>query len=120
MLTHIVHNSDRLCTFLDHLNLSLSQPQRRYLLNIVNAVLVCETRKTLADLRRQFVEAPDVSNMADCLRISPWTAQDVRQPLGRFLLRWAIEQAERAPAQCDGSIGGALAPGIFGLSASFV
>jgi hypothetical protein len=78
--------------------LTLSQPQIRHILNIADALLVCETHKTLAALRRQFVEAPDVSNMADCLRISPWTAQDLRQPLGAFLVRWAIEQAQRAQA----------------------
>jgi hypothetical protein len=67
-------------------------------LNLADALLVCESRKTLAALRREFVEAPDVSNMADCLRISPWTADQVRQPLGAFLVGWAIEQAEAAGA----------------------
>jgi len=98
MLTHIVHPSTRLCAFLDQLKLSLSQPQRRHLLNIVDALLVCESHKTLAALRREFVEAPDVSNMADCLRISPWTADDLRQPLGAFLVSWVIEQAQAAGA----------------------
>jgi hypothetical protein len=95
MLTHILHNSDQLCAFVDQLDLTLSQPQRRHLLNLADALLVCESRKTLAALRRPFVTAPDVSNMADCLRISPWTAQDVRQPLGTFMVRWAIQQADR-------------------------
>lgn len=95
MLTHILHNSEHLCAFIDQLELTLSQPQRRHLLNLADALLVCETRKTLAALRRQFVAAPDVSNMADCLRISPWTAQDVRQPLGAWMVRWAIQQADR-------------------------
>jgi hypothetical protein len=98
MLTHIVHPSEHLCVFLDQLGLTLSQPQRRHILHIADALLVCESRKTLAALRRQFVEAPDVSNMADCLRISPFSAQDIRQPLGAFLLRWAVEQAEQAKA----------------------
>src|SRR5437867_3202980 len=97
MLTHIVHPSPRLCAFLDQLNLPLSQPQRRHLLKLADALLVCESRKTLAALRREFVDAPDVSNMADCLRISPWTADDLRLPLGTFLVRWAIEQAD---AEC--------------------
>jgi DDE superfamily endonuclease len=96
MLTHIVHPAEHLCAFLDQLGLTLSQPQRRHILHIADALLVCETHKTLAALRRQFVEAPDVSNMADCLRISPWTAHDLRQPLGAFMVRWAIEQAEQA------------------------
>jgi DDE superfamily endonuclease len=98
MLTHIVHPSARLCAFLDHLNLPLSQPQQRHLRNLVDALLVCESRKTLAALRREFVAAPDVSNMADCLRISPWRADDVRQMLGAFLVHWAIQQAEATAA----------------------
>ncbi len=65
---------------------------------LADALLVCETRKTLAALRRQFVAAPDVSNMADCLRISPWTAADLRRPLGTFMLRWAVQQAEQTGA----------------------
>lgn len=98
MLTHILHNSEPLCAFIDQLDLKLSQPQRRHLVTLVDALLVCESRKTLAALRRQLVEGRDVSNMADCLRISPWTAATVRQPLGSFMVRWAIQQAERAGA----------------------
>src|SRR5918997_5644381 len=98
MLTHILHNSEQLCAFVDQLELRLSQPQRRHLLNLADALLVCESRKTLAALRRQFVAAPDVSNMADCLRISPWTAQAVRQPLGAFMVRWAIQQGAQGRA----------------------
>jgi hypothetical protein len=98
MLTHIVHPSERLCAFLDQLDLRLSEPQRRHILRMADALLVCESHKTLAALRRQFIEAPDVSNMADCLRISPGAAQDLRQRLGAFLVRWAIAQAEQSGA----------------------
>ena len=98
MLTHIVHPSEQLCAFFDQLGLTLSEPQRRHILRMADALLVCESHKTLAALRRQFVEAPDVSNMADCLRISPWAAQDLRQRLGAFLVRWAITQAEQTAA----------------------
>ena len=77
MLTRILHNSDRLCTFLDQLGVELSRPQRRHILNMADALLVCEDKKTLAALQRQFVEAPDASNMADFLRISPWQAGTV-------------------------------------------
>jgi hypothetical protein len=71
MLTRILHNSDRLCTFLDQLDVELSRPQHRHILNMADALLVCEDKKTLAALQRQFVMAPDASNMADFLRISP-------------------------------------------------
>ena len=77
MLTRILHNSGKLCAFVDQLDVELSQPQRRHILNMADALLVCEDKKTLAALQRQFVEAPDASNMADFLRISPWQANDV-------------------------------------------
>jgi hypothetical protein len=65
MLTKILHNSPNLCTFIDLLDLTLSQPQRRHVLNLADALLVCDSDKTLAALQRQFVECVDASNMAD-------------------------------------------------------
>jgi hypothetical protein len=98
MLTRIVHNSRQLCTFFDQSGIKLSKPQRRHILNIADALLVCEDKKTLAALQRQFIEAPDASNMADFLRISPWYAEDVRVVLRAKQVAWAIVQARRAGA----------------------
>ena len=95
MLTRIVHNSPKLCTFIDLLNLDLSKPQHQHVLNLADALLVCEDEKTLAALQRQFIEAPDASNMADFLRISPWKAEDVRSALRSNQVNWAVVQAER-------------------------
>ena len=74
MLTRIVHPSPALHTFLQPLTAHLSQPQRQHLLEFADALLVCEDRKTLATLQRQFLDATDPSNWADFLRISPWSA----------------------------------------------
>jgi len=98
MLTRILHNSDKLCTFLEQLDLQLSQPQADHLLNMADALLVCEDKKTLAALQRQFVEAPDASNMADFLRISPWQVQTVRQRLRTHQVKWLMAEAERVAA----------------------
>ncbi len=95
MLTRIVHNSPKLCAFIDLLNLDLFKPQRQHILNLADALLVCEDEKTLAALQRQFIEAPDASNMADFLRISPWKAEDVRSALRINQVNWAVVQAER-------------------------
>ena len=95
MLTRIVHNSPQLAAFLDQLQLTLSQPQRQHMLNLADALLVCEDDKTLAALQRQFLDAPDPSNMADFLRISPWQAADVRAALRSNQVGWALKQAER-------------------------
>jgi hypothetical protein len=95
MLTRILHNSEKLCTFVDQLGIQLSRPQHRHILNMADALLVCEDKKTLAALQRQFLEAPDASNQADFLRISPWQADAVRTTLRTNQLRWAVAQAER-------------------------
>ena len=98
MLTRILHNSEKLCTFLDQLDVELSQPQRCHILNMADALLVCEGRKTLAALQRLFVEAPDASNMADFLRISPWQANEVRAALRAHQVAWLIAEADRIGA----------------------
>ena len=98
MLTRIVHNSVKLCTFFEQLNIDMSKPQRQHILNMADALLVCEDTKTLAALQRQFIEAPDASNMADFLRISPWQADDVRTALRVNQVVWAIAHAERTGA----------------------
>jgi len=96
MLTRILHNSPALCIFIEQLDLSLSQPQLRHVCNLADALLVCDSDKTLAALQRQFVECVNASNMADTLRIAPWTAQDVRQPVGAFLVQDTLAQARQA------------------------
>ena len=98
MLTRILHNSERLCAFFDQLDLTLYKPQRQHILNMADALLVCEEDKTLAALQRQFVQAPDASNMADALRISPWQADDVRAALRAHQVAWLVAQAEQAGA----------------------
>ena len=95
MLTHIVHNSPQVCAFYDQLHLNLSKPQRQHLLNLMDALLVCEDEKTLAALQRQFITAPDASNLADFLRISPWQVRDVRKAIRTSQVQWALARAEQ-------------------------
>lgn len=98
MLTRIVCNSSHLCTFFDQLGIELSKPQRQHILNMADALLVCEDKKTLANLQRQFLQAPDASNMADFLRISPWNAKVLRTALRANQVAWALAQAEGSGA----------------------
>jgi hypothetical protein len=95
MLTRIVRASPELSAFLDRLGPALSKPQRQHLLRLADALLVCEDTKTLAALQRQFLDAPDASNMADFLRQSPWSVTDLRDCLRRDQVNWGIEQAQR-------------------------
>ena len=94
MLTRILHNSTEVCNFFNDISSQspscFSAPQRQHIIDVIDALGVCPEKKTLASLQRQFVETTDVSNWADCFRISPWAASDLRQGLGRFLVEWAL------------------------------
>jgi len=94
MLKRIVHPSAFLVTFVTLLHLNLSKPQRKHLLRTADAIVVCEGRKTLANLYRQWVEAPDVSAVADFFRVSPWEAEEIYQALGSFSTADMLERAE--------------------------
>ncbi len=93
MLKRIVHPSTILVTFVLLLKLNLSKPQRKHLLPTVDAIIICEGRKTLANLYRQWVEAPDVSAVADFFRVSPWKAEEIYQPLGPFVIADMLRRA---------------------------
>jgi hypothetical protein len=95
MLTRILHNSPDLYSWLKSLDLGFSKPQKQHILNLADALLTCEDEKTLAQLQRQFLEAPDASNMADFLRISDWDANWVRAALRKRQLSWIVAEAER-------------------------
>jgi len=95
MLTRIISESEELCTFIDGLNLSLSAPQHRHVLNVVDGLLVTDAPKTLAELQRQFVTWVDPSNIADTFRIAPWTAESIRGPLTEMMMRMALARLEQ-------------------------
>ena len=87
MIKLIVQHSAKLIEFFVLLQLSLSKPQYRHVTRLADAVIVCESpHKTLTSLYDLIVDAPDASNAADCLRISPWTADDLREPLRAFTI----------------------------------
>lgn len=93
MLRRIVTNSVELVKFVFALRLSLSRPQQQHVLNLADAILVSEERKTIANLNRQLVEAKDDSSVQHTMRDSPWQAHDVRYKVLVFLVRMAIQLA---------------------------
>ena len=96
MLKLIVQHSPTLLAFLCGLHLRLSKPQWQHVLRLVDALVVSEARhKTIAGLYRLIVEAPDPSNGADTLRISPWTAEDLRAPLRHFIVADLVAYARQ-------------------------
>jgi len=77
MLGIIVHHSAELVTFISLLSLALYQPQIRHLIHLVDALLTCNSRKTLTNLYRQFAAHLDPKTAADFFRESPWQAEDI-------------------------------------------
>ena len=87
MIKQIVQHSAKLIEFLVLLQLNLSKPQYRHVLSIADAAIVCEApHKTLTTLYDLIVDAPHPSNAADCLRISPWSVEELKEPLREFTI----------------------------------
>ena len=97
MLKLIVQPSPTLLAFLCGLHLRLHKPQWQHVLHLADALVVSEARhKTVASLYRLIVEAPDPSNGADTLRISPWTAESLRAPLRHFIVADLVAYAHQS------------------------
>lgn len=96
MLPIIVQHSEALTSFVFALQLALYQPQIRHLLQIVDALIVCDQRKTLSDLARLLHLAPDPKTLADFFRESPWTVDRISQPRKQFMLRTLLDLAAKA------------------------
>ena len=97
MLKLIVQHSPKLLAFLCGLQLRLSKPQLQHVLRLADALIVSEVRhKTIAGAYRLIVDAPDPSNGADTLRISPWTAEDLRTPIRHFIVADLLAYAKQS------------------------
>jgi len=97
LLKLIVQHSPTLLAFLCGLHLRLSKPQWQHVLRLADALIVSETRhKTIAGVYRLIVDAPDASNGADTLRISPWTAEDLRAPIRHFIVTDLVAYAHQS------------------------
>ena len=95
MLPIIVQHSEALTGFSFALQLALYQPQIRHLLQIVDALLVCNQRKTLSALARMLHLAPDPKILADFFRESPWTVEQISKPRKHFMVRKKLELVTR-------------------------
>lgn len=96
MLPVIVQHSETLAAYIFALNLALYQPQIRHLLQVVDALIVCNQRKTLSDLARLFHISLDPKVLADFFRESPWTVDLIGKPRKKFMLMKALELASQA------------------------
>jgi len=86
MLKTIVHPSDKLVAFILALRLALYQPQINHLKRVADALIVCDRRKTLTNLYREYVEEYDPKTAADFFRESPWEAEAVGKSRQAYML----------------------------------
>jgi hypothetical protein len=97
LLKLIVQHSPKLLAFVYGLPLHLHTPPWQHGLRLADALVVSAARhKTIASLYRLIVEAPDPSNGADTLRISPWRAEDLRAPIRHFLVAALVAYAHQS------------------------
>ena len=96
MLPLIVQHSETLTSFIFALQLALYQPQIRHLLEIVDALIVCNQRKTLSGLSRLLHYSVDPKALADFFRESPWSIDQISQPRKKFMLAKILELAQAA------------------------
>lgn len=95
MLPTILQHSAELLAFIALFNLALYQPQMRHLHQLVDALLVCNGKKTLSNLYRQLAGEPDPKTAADFFRESPWEREDVGQGRKQALLTTFLGFAQK-------------------------
>ena len=94
MLRAIVQQSEQLVAFITALNIVLYRPQIRHLIQILDALLVCESKKTLTRLYRLHESEPDPKTAADFFRESPWQVEAIAGPRKRYMLMKLLEIAQ--------------------------
>jgi hypothetical protein len=95
MLGVIVQHSVEIVTFISWLSPALYQPQIRHLIQLVDALLVCDSHKTLTNLYRQLASNADPKTAADFFRESPWQVIDISGPRKRWMLLKFLELAQK-------------------------
>lgn len=99
MLKQIVEIAPELVMFVSLLQLPLSAPQLRHVLQIADALITAQGSKTLSALYRSIVDNPDPRNAADTFRLAPWSADDIRLPLRYLLVQLALNLVQALPKQ---------------------
>ena len=87
MLKTIGQHSTKLVAFLSALKLALYQPQIQHFTQIIDALLVSDTKKTLSNLYRYLEEEPDPKTAAYFFRESPWQSEAINRRRKFFMLQ---------------------------------
>ena len=99
----IICRDARLRQFCETFRACFSQPQFKYLVTVLLALIICQESRTLSGLTRQIAGGPSVSGLSRFLSAAPWSAAEVaRGWYERFIaqLRPAVE-AEHARQRAE-------------------
>ncbi len=86
----------RLRQFCETFRTCFSQPQFKYLVTVLLALMLCQETHTLTGLLRQVAEGQSVSGLSRFLSESPWSAADVA---GAWIERFDQQLAEQVAAE---------------------
>jgi len=86
----------RLRQFCETFRTCFSQPQFKYLVTVLLALMLCQETHTLTGLLRQVAEGQSVSGLSRFLSESPWSAADVA---GAWIARFDQQLAEQVAAE---------------------
>lgn len=95
MFATLVQHSADLVAFVALFNLALYQPQLRHLLRLVEALLVCNGKKTLSNLYRQWEGEPDPKTAADFFRESPWQREEIGRSRKQVMVMTFLQLAQQ-------------------------
>ncbi len=86
----------RLRQFCETFRTCFSQPQFKYLVTVLLALMLCQETHTLTGLLRQIANGQSVSGLSRFLSHSPWSAADVA---GAWIKRFHEQMAEQVEAE---------------------
>ncbi len=86
----------RLRQFCETFRKCFSQPQFKYLVTVLLALMLCQETHTLTGLLRQVADGQSVSGLSRFLSQSPWSAADVA---GAWIERFHEQMAEQVEAE---------------------
>jgi hypothetical protein len=95
MSVPIICLDGRLRQFCETFRQCFSQPQFKYLVTVLLALMLCQETHTLTGLLRQIADGQSVSGLSRFLSQSPWSATDVA---GAWIERFHEQMAEQVEA----------------------
>ena len=92
----VVAPTEMLINFLTMFKLNFSEPQKRHLINFIEALLACEGTKTIARLNQLILDTTDQSAFTDFFTYSPWSSIFFRQQMYAALVNWVLQENKDA------------------------